>query len=48
MGYDGYAELRFALKQDRKAKAAEFQATTYDTSVQLADFFQQGEFRRFQ
>ena len=39
MGYDGYAELRFALKQDRKAKAAEFQATSYDSSVPLADFF---------
>lgn len=39
MGYDGYAELRFALKQDRKTKEAEFQATSYDGSVPLADFF---------
>lgn len=39
MGFDGYSELRFALKQDRKNKEQEAQATSYDASVPLADFF---------
>ncbi|WP_127848788.1 MurR/RpiR family transcriptional regulator [Lacticaseibacillus hulanensis] len=40
MGYDGYSELRFALKQYQRNSLRENQpAESYDITVPLADFF---------
>ncbi|KRL88167.1 helix-turn-helix domain, rpiR family protein [Lacticaseibacillus pantheris DSM 15945 = JCM 12539 = NBRC 106106] len=39
MGYDGYAELRFALKQHRRNQQQTESNDSYDITVPLADFF---------
>ncbi|WP_155287632.1 MurR/RpiR family transcriptional regulator [Lacticaseibacillus zhaodongensis] len=39
MGYDGYSELRFAIKQHRRNMLDNKPADSYDITVPLADFF---------
>lgn len=39
MGYEGYSELRFAIKQHQRNSLASTAAETYDITVPLADFF---------
>ncbi|WP_179396047.1 MurR/RpiR family transcriptional regulator [Lacticaseibacillus absianus] len=39
MGYDGYSELRFALKQQRKNQQATKDSDHYDIAIPLVDFF---------
>ncbi len=39
MGYEGYSELRFALKQHRKHTQEVARGETYDITMPLADFF---------
>lgn len=39
MGYEGFAELRFALKQDRLNQEQQGHPDSFDITVPLADFF---------
>ena len=39
MGYDGYSELRFALKQHQKTVLTDQPAEYYDITAPLSDFF---------
>lgn len=39
MGYKGFSELRFALRQELEGTEATSDAASYDASVPLADFF---------